>query len=318
MNENNLNGQNMNFNNENGPQPLEQNVVNNVPPVVDVAPVVETAPVMPVTPVVETAPVVEATPVMQATPVVENVVPSNGPAVNNQNGKLTDDKKNLYMIIGGVVLIVIIIIVLCLTVFKKDKTPDTYDDYVKEEQKTYEDLNKHFTYKEHKLSNGFLVEVNNQNNILVNANVKIEYFDANGNLVDVSNDHSSIIPAKGKSYVFVSDYEKIYSTYKLTVKLDETYTSRTYFDSIEVVSGNATDDGMYLFQIKNNSEVKLDIYLGLLFYNGDNLVGFNNSYVSDVLAGETTSDKSYVPYNEENEHISYTRVEVVVLSAYDI
>ena len=62
--------------------------------------------------------------------------------------------------------------------------------------------------------------VNNQNNILVNANVKIEYFDANGNLVDVSNDHSSIIPAKGKSYVFVSDYEKIYSTYKLTVTID--------------------------------------------------------------------------------------------------
>ena len=60
--------------------------------------------------------------------------------------------------------------ILIFTVFKDgDKGGSgSYDDYVKEEQKNFEDLNKHFTYKEHKLSNGFLVEVNNNNKVQMN------------------------------------------------------------------------------------------------------------------------------------------------------
>ncbi len=299
-------------------------------PVVETAPVVEATPAVPETPVVETAPVVEATPAVPETPVVEtapvaeatqepvveNTVPTGGSANVPQNGSApSNDKKKLYIIIGAAVLVVIVVVILCLTVFK-DKDGN-YDDQVKENQKTFEELNKNFTYKETKLSNGILVEIVNNNDVLVDADVKIEFYDTNNTLVDVADDSTATIGANKKSYAFVSTYDIEYSSYKMTVKVDESFAKKSYTDSVEVVSANEVDES-YLVQFKNNSDVKLSIYAGVLFYQDENIIGFSNSFVSDILSGETTSDKIYIPMDENYEPINYTKADVVILSAYTI
>ena len=288
-------------------------------PVVETAPVVEVAPAVTETPVVETASVAEVTPTVPATPqepVVENTVPTGGSANVPQNGSApSNDKKKLYIIIGAAVLAIVVVVILCLTVFK-DKDGN-YDDQVKENQKTFEELNKNFTYKEIKLSNGILVEIVNNNDVLVDADVKIEFYDTNNTLVDVAADSTATIGANKKSYAFVSTYDIEYSSYKITVKVDESFAKKSYTDSVEVVSANEVDE-YYLVQLKNNSDVKLSIYACVLFYQGENIIGFSNSFVSDILSGETTSDKIYIPMDENYETINYTKAEVVILSAYTI
>lgn len=318
MNENNLNNQNLGMNNEtNTVSPVE-----NVPeaPVTPTETVSEVAPVIARETATNTEPVMQVSAPVQSTPAVENTLPtptSGGVNVPQNDNGSGNDKKKLYLVIGIVALIVVVIIVLLLTVFKDKDSKNDYDDYVKEEQKTFEDLNEHFTYKDFEITNGILVEINNDNKVPVMADVKVEFLDESGALVDVTDSMSSTIDSKKKSYVFIGTYDINYSSYKITVKLNQSYSDKLYVDSIEVVSANVVDD-TYLIQLKNNSDVKLDIYAGILFYQGDNIVGFSNAYLSDVLSGETTSDKVYIPTDDNYETIKYTKAEVIVLSAYDI
>lgn len=270
------------------------------------------------------SPMAQPTPMMETTQVVSNTQVYQQPQMSggsyNNNLQQPDsnksNKKNLIIILIGV-LVVIAIGVGLIFILGNDKNSDykDYEDYEKEEEKIFETINKHFTYKDFKLADGILVEIYNDNKIIVDAEVKVEFYDEAGTMVDVDDDAAYDIASKGKSYVNIDLPEQNYSTYKVSVQLQDSFTETVYNDKIETISSNKSGD-YYLFQVKNASDKKLDINVGVLFFVGDNiLVGYDEEHLYDVQAGATTSGKVYVPEDKNWDPISFDRVEVVILSA---
>jgi hypothetical protein len=66
---------------------------------------------------------------------------------------------------------------------------------------------------------------------------------------------------------------------------------------------------------KNNSEKKLDVDVAVLFYSGETLVGYDTVFYTNVLAGEVSSDKVYIPYDDNYEPITYTNVKTEIIYA---
>ena len=232
------------------------------------------------------------------------------------NMKSPQDKNKLYIIIGAVALVVIIVVLL-LTVFKKDSNDieKDYEDYVKEQEKEYEKLNKNFTTKEYKIKDGLLIILDNKNDKVVDAKYSVEFYDEAGTIVDVVEDYSFYIPASGKGYAEARLYDKKFSTYKVTAKLDESPTQKTYNDKVKVTTQNTIEDEI-IFQVKNESDKKLSVDIGVLFFaEGDVLIAYEEEFIDDLESGETASEKVYIPDDEDYNPIKYSRVEYVVTSA---
>ena len=240
--------------------------------------------------------------------------------VNTFNNKGTNNFKNnkkLFIIIAVVILIVIAIIVY-LTLFNKEKN-DEYLDYLKNEEKINEEINKNYSLKEYKVNTGLVIELNNDNNVVIDADIKIEFFNENGEVVNVEDDYIFNIPAKSKIY------EKIYlnnninfSTYKVTSKLRKSYNQKTYNDKIEIVSKSEQDDYI-IMQIKNNSNINLQyVEIGVLFLDKNNtIIDYSINTISDFDAGETISDKVLIPYDSNiRDEINYDKIDILVIHAY--
>lgn len=122
---------------------------------------------------------------------------------------------------------------------KKDdgyKDYNDYDDYLKNEEKENEKINKNFTVNGYKTFDGILVELINENNVVVDTEFKIEFYGENVNIVNVEEGNMFDVAAKGKGYEEISvDNDLKYETYKVTAKLEKSFEEKTYNDKIEIV-----------------------------------------------------------------------------------
>ena len=239
---------------------------------------------------------------------------------NHGNNGFKDNKKMIYIIIGGVVLVALILI-LYFTVFNKDKGYEDfndYDDYLKNEEKIKEKLNKNFTVNGFKTQDGILVELKNNNDVPIDAEIKIEFYNENGNVINVEDGYMFDTAAKGKGYDEIYVDEDInYTTYKITAKLEKSINEKTYNDKIEIIS-NTKQNNALIIQVKNNSDVKLsEVELGLIFIGENNtIIDYEDVSIDDFGVGETVSEKVYIPYDYNiRDDINYEKIDIVVISA---
>ncbi|MBR4177950.1 MAG: hypothetical protein IKR57_01215 [Bacilli bacterium] len=260
---------------------------------------------------------------------IENSQPMNDPIPSysqNMTGQSDPNGTNgsnnkMVLIIVGVVVLIAIGLILYFTLFKKsDETEYTsYEDYEKELEKTKERINNNFEIKQYDINNGILVELNNKNKEIVNADIKIEFYDETGNPVGVENGYMFYVPGQGKGYEKVSTYGvSKYSTYKVTAKLDDasSYT-KTYNDKVKIVSNNAQEYDL-IFQVKNEADVKLkSIEVGVMFLGQNNtILDFGTASFTDLAPGETTTGKVSIPYDyDKHKNMNYEKVEFKILSA---
>lgn len=153
---------------------------------------------------------------------------------------------------------------------------------------------------------------------MVDADLKIEFYDENGNIVDVEEEYMFSIPANKEGYteVYIDD-DKEYSTYKIIAKLKKDHHDKSYHDKITVVSNNAQNDN-YIVQIKNDSEIKLKQVEYAVFFIGANnsIIDYDSQLIFDMEPGETISEKLYIPYDEDYENkINHERIDVKILNA---
>ena len=262
----------------------------------------------------EPMPVVNPEPVVSVEPNINT--PSDQPYQPQQSENSKNKKK---LIIGGVILGVILLIVLIFVL--KGSGKNSYNDYgeqLKREEKEEEKLNSNFDTKGYTTQDGILVELNNKNSVAIDADYKIELLDESGNIVDVENGYMFDVGPNSVVYeeVYI-DKDTKYSTYNITVKLEKSLNS-TYVDKIELVSNNLSDD-KYIVQIKNNADIKLQVEAGIFFIGSNNeIIDYDNIIFKDVMPGETSSEKVYIPRDKKGDYsskIKYDRVDVKILIA---
>ena len=83
----------------------------------------------------------------------------------------------------------------------------------------------------------------------------------------------------------------------------------------QITTQNTIEDEI-IFQVKNESDKKLSVDIGVLFFaEGDVLIAYEEEFIDDLESGETASEKVYIPDDEDYNPIKYSRVEYVVTSA---
>lgn len=237
---------------------------------------------------------------------------------NNLNQPNNKPNNKIIFIMGGIILLAIIVSVTLFFITSKnaDDNYGDYDDYLKEQEKINDRLNENFTIKGYKIVDGILVEMHNENNQTIDADIKIEFYDSEGKIVGVETTYMFDVAAKAKSYekIYVDDIN--YETYKVTAKLETSINEKVYNDKIQIVSMNIVDDE-YLIQIKNNSETQLDsIEIGVLFLGKNNtIIAYEAESFNDINPGETTTGKVYLPYDENFDLINFEKSETIVTVA---
>ena len=268
----------------------------------------------------------------------------NNPQMNNNfnnmnnnmyNQQPASNNKKPLIIVGIAVAVVVIAVVFILVLGKKDedKTVNSYDDYLKQqekeekeqkekEQKEEAELNKNQTIKDYVLNDGsILIEFNNNNNIVVDGEFKVDFYDENGTLIDTKDTVVRGVRAKTKNYALLNIYsdKKEYDKYKINTKVKKSYISKIYNDKIEIISQNKVD-GSLVGQIKNNHTEKIDHIelLGIYYDSNNKIIAVSEESLFDVDAGETTSFKMYIPTGDDYKTINYNKVEIIVRIAYDL
>jgi hypothetical protein len=197
--------------------------------------------------------------------------------------------------------------------------------YEEDEESINEELNKHSSIKDYVLvDNDVLVEVKNNNKYGVDADVYIEYLDENNNVIAQSNNSTYIAPKK-KSYVKFYTNSIIeeensnsnYSSYKTKVVFKYAYGINFSNKCIKMIRYKEKEWKLYL-KYKNTCNKKIEcLSLGVLFYNGDKIIGYDSDFDFDIKKNATKTAKFFIPDNgDDYENINYDRVEFVVEEAY--
>ena len=204
-----------------------------------------------------------------------------------------------------------------------DRANDPYIDLLekqKEEDKLNEELNKNYEVSTLEAYDGDLyVIVKNNNNVRVDGNIKIDFYDENGNVIDMGTGLFRDLAPNGKSYTSIYvplNAKKGYKTYKVTVKLSAAKERTNYRDEIDLKV--VESEAYFVVTVTNNTAKKMDTVLGEILYfdEAGKLVDSSLFSISDLEGNGTATGKSFVPYGEGLNRIKYATYEAVVTSAY--
>ena len=261
-------------------------------------------------------------PIVQVqTTVTPGVVPEQeNPAIKNEEKKSFFNNKTV-LIIGGILLLIILLLGLYFTVFKKPNNYDNIEDYYQEQLKIEERINKNYELKDYKVLDGILIEINNKNKEMVDVDLTIEFYDENGSPVDVEKGYIFNLNGKSTGYDKISTFDiNNYSTYKITAKLSNDTYATEYNKKIKILDGKVQGED-YIFQIKNEADVKIKtIEIGIFYYGKDNtIIDFDSESFNDINSNETITGKSDIPYDfSTHKSIEFDRVETKVLYAINM
>jgi len=165
----------------------------------------------------------------------------------------------------------------------------------------------------------------NNNNIPVEVNVSIEFYDSEGYRIEKESD--SLVVFANKDFVldfYVLDDSLKYSTVKLFYEANNIKSYYTVINEEEIkISSDILSDKNINIVLENNSDLEIKTgEIACLYYKDDKLVFANNASVFSVGVGEKTSSKCYdSQLNLNNDYsnlkkIEYDDVKVVLYSAY--
>lgn len=246
-----------------------------------------------------------------------------GPITSNT--KTSGSKRPIIYIVVIVSVILIILGIFKYTIFNVENVlNDYYDENVKnnyfEKEDNQEDITgEKYTINFHEIVDGILIEFTNNTNKLYDATIKIEFYNDAGEVVNVEDEYIWSIPGKSTAYEPLWLYDEVeYSTYKASVKLEESLYVKSYIDRLTIVSSKVQGD-FCIIQIQNESDIKLDnIDIGVLFFDANGkIIAYEEAYVYELEAGEISSEKVYIPSDNDDysKLIDYAKIEVKIINA---
>lgn len=243
---------------------------------------------------------------------------------------------NLLTVIIIIVVIALILGVILLTNNKEDSSQDEKTTQTEENnnkvtnnQDSQDDEDEIYNYDQEKnladniKTSGVLAEdgkfvvfVTNKNNVIVDIDIKVEFFDANGKSLgyDVIYIFGVISNAEIAEYIYSPPAN--FTNYKIIVEANATYVT-TYYDKVTLTH---KDNGEEIVVIaKNNSQdVIEDIDVTVVYYKGDKVVGIKMDYAMDIKPGAEEELNFYYPYDNNYNDLEFDSYKVYLVSAYNI
>lgn len=192
---------------------------------------------------------------------------------------------------------------------------DSSDDTSQSESNSSNSIEENISIVESSQSeSGKLVAiVKNSNDEPVYVEVKVVFYDEEGNTLNSETAYMSISSNSEMSYYFYntpSDYDTYEFTFDAETDYYENYTNQ--FDITD------TDTGEQItVQTTNNSSETVDyVDVAIVYYRDGVIVGYDEDFYYDLEAGQTATFTLYYPFDADYEEVEYDDYKVF-FSAYN-
>ncbi len=216
------------------------------------------------------------------------------------------------------VLTFMIIALNCLTGCDTDSSYD-FDDSLDEEEETInedmEALNKNIVGRGAIMANGkFIVLLTNNNAIPVAITYNVEFYDEDENIIDTFDGNSDCVGANQTFLDELYDAPDTFAKYKIYVKTNSSI-YMSYTDKVNITSNN--DQSKINIHLSNpTSHHFRRIELAVLYYQGDNIVGYKIERSIELDAKATEDVISYYVSDKSYNHVKFDNYKVFVNKAY--
>ena len=236
-----------------------------------------------------------------------------------------DRKKNTGKLNKAAIIIIILILIgLLIFVLKsllgvEEPTVDSENTPVEINNNEESVINKKYSVDSVKLASGnILIDINNKNNISVDAEVIIEYYDKNGDTINNETINIKNIPDKHHYYELVTvkpEFKELEYSSKTKLSINK---FKDYYQKKIEITNKTEEEEKLLVEVKNDSYSVVDVIeVYVVYYDEEgNTVGFDNSLVKKLAVDKVSEVKLNYPKDKEYNYISFSRYEVGVNTAY--
>ncbi len=160
----------------------------------------------------------------------------------------------------------------------------------------------------------FVVFATNGNSIPVDMEIEVEFYDASGTIVGSANEELQAVGENAEVAVDMWSTPESFDNYKIYVDVKAT-DEISYFDKLNLTH---SDNGENVaVQVTNNSDETIDyITVGVVYYQGDTVVGYGDGIESDVKPGRSANFNVYYPYGSDYNDVTFDNYKVFINEAY--
>ena len=185
----------------------------------------------------------------------------------------------------------------------------------KTQQKSSKDLEKNIKSSGAVTDLGKLVVfVTNGNDVAVDMEIEVEFYDANGTIVGSDSEDLQAVGAKADVAVDMWSTPDSFDNYKIYVDVKQT-TNYSYFDKLKLTHNNNGNE--IVAQVKNNSDDVIEyITVSVVYYQGNKVVGYDDDIESDIKAGRSANFTLNFPYDKRYDDVNFDNYKVFITEAY--
>lgn len=202
-----------------------------------------------------------------------------------------------------------ILLMITLTTFFLLTGCKKVDRTITEQVKTNDKYSENVNIKSTVLDDTIILFIINNNNITIDSNITINFYNKKNKLISSDEDSYSAITPKKEIIVSFNIY-KDYDHYE--IKLDSQKTKYTnYENDISIVEKNNKNDKTITFNIKNNSKDTIEyLELAILFYKKDKLVYYDSEYVFKLKKDKVANVEFLYPYTDDLNDLEFDTYKV--------
>ena len=159
-----------------------------------------------------------------------------------------------------------------------------------------------------------VVLVKNNNNVAVDLDIEVEFYDADGLIAGSDSDSLMAVGANAEVAVEMYSTPESFDNYKIYVDVATTE-QISYFDKVELVHNNNGEE--IVVQVKNNSQDEIDyIEVGIVYYQGDKVVGYDYDNEIDIKPERSANFNLYYPHDDDYDDVNFDTYKVFINEAY--
>lgn len=199
------------------------------------------------------------------------------------------------------------------------ETEDFYEDYDPEYifKQDFEKQKKNMEIQEEgkSINNDLIISIENKNDDFVHDLIVYVIFYKSNEIVAIDTQDISIIAAKNKSYLKISDLPKEYDNYEVFISK---YDYMEYYNQLlndDVTYSTYVEDELVEIEIKNSSSRKIDeVCFTILYYDSTGkILEIDTAYDYSIRRNSTGNAIGYGVWDEEKEeYIDYADYKVIL------
>lgn len=159
-----------------------------------------------------------------------------------------------------------------------------------------------------------VVFVTNGNEIAVDMEIEVEFYDAAGTIVGSGDEDLQAVGPNAETAVQIWSTPSTFDNYKIYVDV-EASSDDSYFDQVELIHNNTGES--IAVQVKNNSQETIQfVEVSVVYYQADRVVGFDSGLESDINPERSANFTLGYPYNAEYSEVAFDSYKVFINGAY--